>query len=87
MEGKNAGVIALIRIKKPFVVDLGCVAHLTSLCNLYAAKALPFQVVDLITDIYYHFEKRYQVKSFISINVLLLVISSIFISTQNELKH
>ena len=59
MKGKNAGVISLIRRKKPSVVDLGCVAHLTNLCNLYAAKALPFQVDDLFTDMYYHFEKRY----------------------------
>ena len=82
MKGKNAEFIALIRRTKPSVVDLGCVAHLTNLCNLYGSKSLPFQADDLITNIYYLLEKMYRIKIFMSINVWILVINIIFISTK-----
>ena len=58
MKGKNSGVIALIRQKNDNVLDLGCIAHLGNLCTVKAMKSLPFQVDDLLTDIYYHFNKR-----------------------------
>ena len=58
MKGKNKGVIALIKKKNPNTVDIGCIAHLTNLCNVRAMKSLPIQVDELMTDIYYHFEKR-----------------------------
>lgn len=59
MKGRNNGVAALIKKENPKVVDLGCIAHLGNLCTVKAIKSLPFQVDDLLTDIYYHFNKRY----------------------------
>lgn len=58
MKGKNKGASALICKQNPQVMDLGCIAHLTNLCNVKAMKSMPFQVDELLTDIYYHFAKR-----------------------------
>ena len=57
MKGKHNGVIKLIRDKNKNVLDLGCIAHLTNLCLVAAKIGFPFKVDELLTDIYYHFEK------------------------------
>ena len=58
-EGRNNGVAGLIKKENPKVVDLGCIciAHLGNLCTVKAIKSLPFQVDDLLTDIYYHLKR------------------------------
>ena len=58
MKGKHKGVIALIRKKNASVMDLGCICHLTNLCNVAAMKSLPMSLDDLLVDIFYHFDKR-----------------------------
>lgn len=59
MKGKDKGVVALIRKEQPNVLNLGCICHLTNLCNVAAMKSLPFSVDELLVDIYYHFDRRY----------------------------
>lgn len=57
MKGKHKGVIKLIKDRNPNVLDLGCIAHYTNLCLKDAKKDFPFKVDELLTDIYYHFDK------------------------------
>ena len=59
MKGRNNRVAALRKKENPKVVDLGGIADLGNLCTVKAIKSLPFQVNDLLTDIYYHLNKRY----------------------------
>ena len=58
MKGGNKGVITKIREKQPTVIDLGCICHLTKLCNVAAMKTLPFDVDQLLVNIYFYFDNR-----------------------------
>lgn len=58
MKGGNKGVITKIREKQPTVIDLGCICHLTNLCNVAAMKTLPVDVDQLLVNIYFYFDNR-----------------------------
>jgi hypothetical protein len=58
MKGGNKGVIPQIRAKQPTVIDLGCICHLTNLCNVAAKRTLPVDVDQLLVNLYFYFDNR-----------------------------
>lgn len=63
MTGLHKGVLGLLHAENSRIYGMGCPCHLSALAAKNGAKALKsFDPEDFVIDLFYHFDKRYEMK-------------------------